>query len=77
MKASVSLFAARCIPVMIAALALTAPTYGQSEFEEAVKLYLRNQPEQALAGFQKVLAENPSNEQALQYLEQGGRKSSS
>jgi HEAT repeat protein len=45
-----------------------------STFVEGVKLYLANHPEEALEKFQEVLAENPGNEEALRFLEQGGRE---
>jgi CheY-like chemotaxis protein len=56
---------------------VAAPLRAQSvedKFRNGCDLYFRGKVEEALKLFQEVLAENPSNEQALELYEQAGRE---
>ncbi len=76
----------KCVPsftvrhlalVAFSSACLSVPTLAQSTedtFREGVELYLQNKTEEALQKFQQVLAENPSNEEALALFERAGRE---
>jgi HEAT repeat protein len=58
-------------------LAIASPLRAQPDdekFKNAVDLYFRGKMDEALKAFQDVLAENPSNEQALQYYNAAGQR---
>jgi HEAT repeat protein len=73
-------FAGSTRVVLALAIAVTSASSAWSQdavsdkFKQGADLYFRGKVEEALKVFQEVLAENPSNEQALKLYDQAGRE---